>query len=139
MKSLWLRIFLLCTFAYWGTGTAKFLHEQVEHHGGRDDALVDDKDDGDIADVLAAANAPALTSDHGQHPAKPKPLRHDETCFLCQQLSAMAAERSAPPVLPAVTLDLVATLVIPDWHAPVVRFSLLHPARGPPAFAPESV
>lgn len=134
MKSLWLRILLLCTFAYWGTGAAKFLHEMVEHHGGRDDfAAAPDDDDGDIATVLSTLTVhTASTGSPAAIPAKPKPLRHDEVCFICQQLAAMAAEKSAPPVVLAPTLDLVRTLSIPDWHAPVVRVAFICSARAPP-------
>ena len=138
MKLPWLRILLLCTFAYWGTGTAKFLHELVEHHGGRDDAVTADDDDGDVSTVVAAANAPVHLSTDGK-PVKSAPLRHDQTCFLCQQLSAMAAEKSVPPALPALSLELVARLIVPVWRAPLVRFELNYPARGPPAPASSTV
>jgi hypothetical protein len=46
MKSYWLKLLLLATFSFWGSGAAKYVHEALEHHGR--DASVDDDDGGSL-------------------------------------------------------------------------------------------
>ncbi len=65
MKSFWLRFLLLLTFAFWATGTAKYAHEQLEHHG-KDASIDGDDDDDDLPAPTAVAQTPSPTT-----PAKP--------------------------------------------------------------------
>jgi hypothetical protein len=115
MKPFWLRFTLLATFAFWATGTAKYAHEQLEHHGK--DASVDDDDDDDL---------PGKST----NPSQPK---SHHPCPVCEMLGAMIAHPSTPPALPEVSTECIEILVVADRQAPdlFARFTL--PARGPPA------
>jgi|SRR5271170_1157432 len=123
MKPYWLRLLLLATFAFWATGTAKYAHEQLEHHGK--DASVDDDDDDDDSPAPAAVAQSAP-------PPKDQPKSH-HPCPVCQMLAAMTVDRSTPPPLPQISTECIAILVVADWHAPALFARFTPPARGPPA------
>jgi hypothetical protein len=120
MKSSWLKLLLLMTFAFWASGAAKYTHELIEHHG--QDASVDDDDDDFAVTSTASASQPKDVSH--------QPVKHP--CPICQMFAGMAAARSAPPALPTNYLPLVETLVIADHAAPVVQAAFDHSVRGPP-------
>jgi hypothetical protein len=123
MKSLWLKLLLLGTFALWATGTAKYAHEAIEHHGKDMSAagIEDDDDDSSIPVTPASHDQP---TQHNPHP-----------CPVCEMLAAMSVDKSAPPALPQLSLDCIATLVVLDRQAPVLFAQFTLPARGPPASA----
>jgi hypothetical protein len=122
MKSPWLKFLLLGTFALWATGTAKYAHEQIEHHGKDMSALgIEDDDDDD-------SSIPVTPASHDQ------PKQHDHhPCPVCEMLAAMSVDRSAPPALPQLSLDCIAMLLVVDRQAPVLFAHFTLPARGPPA------
>jgi hypothetical protein len=124
MKPFWLRLLLLATFVFWATGTAKFAHEQLEHHGK--DASLDDNDDDD--DLPAPAVATAAQS---PTPPQDQPKSH-HPCPVCQMLGAMTVDRSTPPTLPQISTECIAILVIADRQAPALFARFTPPARGPP-------
>jgi hypothetical protein len=126
MRLYWLRILLLCTFAFWASGAAKYAHETLEHHGH--DASVDDGDDDEDSSssvVTTAAGQGANQQDTAHHPAK-------HPCPICQMLAAMAVDRSSPPALPQLCLRLIGTLSVADHSAPVVPSCFVRSARAPP-------
>lgn len=129
MKSLWLRLLLLGSFAFWASGTAKYVHEQIEHHG-HDCSLDDDDDDDDsLPPALADAAVPAAPSQQSHSaPATPK-----HPCMVCQMLAAMVSDHAAPPVITPPPLPLLGTLIVPNWAAPALRSCSTLQARGPPA------
>jgi hypothetical protein len=128
MKPFWLRLLLLLTFAFWATGTAKYAHEQLEHHGK--DASIDGDDDDDD---LPASPTPAVAQAIPTTTPQTQPPKSHHPCPVCQMLAAMTIDRSVPPALPQASTQCIAILAVADWHAPALfaRFTL--PARGPPA------
>ncbi len=89
MRHRWIQLLLLATFAFWATGAAKFVHEAVDHHGGRDACIdgdgCDDDDDGCVAAPTGAITTVAAPADR---PApSPDPPKH--ACPVCQILAAM--------------------------------------------------
>src|SRR5580658_6295338 len=108
MKPFWLRLLLLATFVFWATGTAKYAHEQLEHHGK--DASVDDNDDDDDspAPPTVATTAGATTPSPQNQPKSHHP------CPVCQMLAAMTVDRSTPPPLPQISTECIAILVVAD-------------------------
>jgi hypothetical protein len=122
MKLPWLKLLLLFTFALWASGTAKYAHEQIEHHGKDLSAIgVDDDDDDDSA---VPVNSPS-------HDQQPKHVPHH--CPVCEMLAAMSVDKSTPPALPKVTSECIALLVVLDRQAPALYARFALPARGPPA------
>jgi hypothetical protein len=119
MKSLWLKFLLLGTFALWATGMAKYAHEQLEHHGKDLSSVVNDDDDDD-----SSSQPPAQQQD--------QPKQHSHHCPVCEMLAGMTVDQSAPPALPPVSTECVATLVDLDRSAPVLEAHFSLPARGPP-------
>lgn len=126
MRPRWISIFLLGTFVFWASGTAKFAHEQIEHHG-HDAASADDDDDDD--DALPAPPPPASTP---AGPAHPRDSHPHHPCPICQMLAAMTVDRSPPPALPQTPAGCVAVLPVMDWAAPHLLAPFSLPARGPP-------
>ena len=116
MKSNWLKFFVLANFAFWASGTARFVHMQIEH---ADVAFHDD-------DGCSNASYES-TDDHGNK------AHHDQTCFICNSLSAMIAHSAPAVVAPAVSLDVIATLIVNDWQSPTVGSHYDHSGRDPPA------
>jgi hypothetical protein len=110
MKPFWLRFLLLATFVFWATGTAKYAHEQLEHHGR--DASVDDDDDG--------------------QPSKSQTPTQHHPCPVCEMLGAMTAHPSAPPAVPQLSTECIAILIVADRQAPDLFARFTPPARGPP-------
>lgn len=130
MKSYWLKLLLLATFAYWASGAAKYVHEALEHHG-RDASLDDDDDDDDGGPAIAAVSSgPAAAATHGSLPA---PAKKKIPCPVCQMLAAMVLDRTAPPVIYTCSTQLVDILVLSDRVAPVLHACFALSARGPPA------
>jgi len=125
MKLWWLKLLLVGTFVFWASGTAKYAHEQIEHHG-KDMSVADDDDDDDSS---VAPQAPAPTQDTSNS-AKPHP---HQPCIVCQMLAAMTADRSSPPALPNALSGCIAMLAVAHWQAPALRWHFQLPARGPPA------
>lgn len=121
MHRYWVRILLLATFAYWATGTAKYVHEAVEHHGH--DASIDDDDDAVLISPSRDHSSP-LTQSHDP--------KHKHPCPICQMLAATAVVSSSPPIILAPTLDVVAILSTPHWRSPVVRPAFTYLTTGPP-------
>jgi hypothetical protein len=127
MKSYLLKLLLLGTFAFWASGAAKYLHETLEHHG-RDASVDDDDDDDDLAaPAIASPQSPPQQQNSQQAPAKKK-----SPCPICQMLAAMVVDRSAPPVIPARSTQLIDRLVLLDRIAPVLHACFALSARGPP-------
>jgi hypothetical protein len=124
MKFRWLKLLLLFTFALWASGTAKYAHEQIEHHGKDLSAIGVDDDDDDDSSI-------AVTPTSHDQPAKHTPHH----CPVCEMLAAMSVVKSTPPALPKVTSECVAVLVVLDRQAPALYARFTLPARGPPAFA----
>lgn len=127
MNWFWPKIALLGMFAFWASGTAKYAHEQLEHHG-RDmadiaGAGVDDDDDDSSA--IVAQSTPAPSKDQRKHDHHP--------CPVCQMLAGMTADRSTPPALPLASNQCIAVLLIPDRETPAVCALFAFAARGPPA------
>jgi hypothetical protein len=124
MKFPWLKLLLLGTFALWASGTAKYAHEQIEHHGKDLSAIgVEDDDDDDLSISVTPTS-------HDQ-PAKHAPHH----CPVCEMLAAMSVAKSTPPALPQVSSECIALLVVADRLAPVLPAYFTLPARGPPAFS----
>lgn len=124
MRAFWIKLLLLSTFAFWATGTAKFTHELLEHHGGRDACVDDDGDD--CATPLAAAPTPA--GDHPQQPAHP-----GHPCPVCQMLGAMMVDRPPGVAVPHPSAAVVAVPAVFGQAELVVRLKFAPPHTGPPA------
>jgi hypothetical protein len=127
MKSYWLKLLLLATFSFWGSGAAKYVHEALEHHGR--DASVDDDDDDDDS------TATTLTSNQSQ-PQRPgssqTPAKKKSPCPICQMLAAMTVDRSSPPVVFSLSTRLIARLVLLDHATPTLHACYTLSARDPP-------
>jgi hypothetical protein len=143
MKSYWLKLLLLTTFAFWASGLAKYSHEAIEHHGR--DASVDDDDDDDGSESLTSANTPEL---HGSaqvsnqtntqtftQPSTHAPDKKKGPCPVCQMLAAMVLDRTVPLTSPDCGNQLVCTLILLDLVAPDLLSCLASSARDPPANA----
>lgn len=124
MKFAWLKLLLLFTFALWASGTAKYAHEQIEHHGKDLSAIGVDDDDDDDSAVAATPPSHDQPTHHQQH-----------HCPVCEMLAAMSVDKSTPPVLPKITSECIALLVVADRLAPVLSAYFTLPARGPPALS----
>jgi hypothetical protein len=127
MKFTWLKLLLLGTFAFWASGTAKYTHEQLEHHGRDASVDNDDDDDDSVATPVPVSSAPTQPGQEQKHEHHP--------CPICQMMAAMSVDRSAPPALPQLVTDCVATIEIVDHAAPDLHTRYVLPARGPPADA----
>jgi DUF2946 family protein len=124
MKCSWLKLLLLFTFGLWASGTAKYTHEQIEHHGKDLSAIGVDDDDDDSAVAPAAQPSQDQQRKHAPH-----------HCPVCEMLAAMSVDKSTPPVLPKITSECIAVLVVMDRQAPALYARFTLPARGPPALS----
>lgn len=129
MKFSWVKYLLLAMFAFWATGTAKFAHEQLEHHGkDLSVADADDDDDDDDSSFALGTTQPVPSAAHPQHQT---PAPH-HPCPICQMLAGMVLDKSVPPVLPTPGTQLISTLILFDRVAPTLHACFVLSARGPP-------
>ncbi len=125
MKFTWLKLLLLGTFVFWASGTAKFAHEALEHHG-RDPSLADDDDDDDSS-VAATPVTPA-----GQSPARDQSQHKSHPCPVCEMLAGMTVQHTTPPALPQVSGECIELLIVLDQQTPILHVQFVRLARGPP-------
>jgi hypothetical protein len=123
MKFLWIKLLVLSSFTFWGSGLAKHVHEAMEHHGH--DASIEDDDDDDCGPVAKAglAEQPSETQ-----PAKPK----KSPCPVCQMLAAMTVHHSPPPDFPITSELSIGTATVVDRIAPTLHACFALSARDPP-------